>query len=69
MTNIVVTIRDGVATAKLTGILTNGTVYTVTNNLTGVTNSKSYTQEEHQILLDELEYLEKYGYLTLKEME
>ena len=37
--------------------------------MTGVTNSKSYTQEEHQILLDELEYLEKYGYLTLKEME
>ena len=36
--------------------------------MTGVTNSRSYTQQEHQILLDELEYLEKYGYLTLKEM-
>ena len=44
MTNIVVKIRDGVATAELTGILTNGTVYTVTNNLTGVTNSNPQTE-------------------------
>ena len=37
--------------------------------MTGVTNNKSYSQEEHQILLDELKYLEQYGYLTLKTEE